>query len=232
MGSLERSLFSSVSGSMFSLLMKGNFPDLDGAVHDLGATDWVFVVIFLFFILLSSVTVLNMLNGILVDVIRKVSDLESEKGMASHVSTCLKLIMEMEDGLDVDGDGLVSKAEFESLLVKPRAAKLLHQLGVDVFFLVDNASFIFEDAGAEAGTEAKLTFPAMMDLVLRLRGSNRATVKDLVEVRRLMVQELQHTQEDILLAIRGMKGQSSQADEVVGKFNTGSSHESVWSAYP
>merc|ERR1712226_1438524 len=136
--SLERSLFSSVSGSMFSLLMKGNFPDLDGAVSDLGAADWVFVAIFLFFILLSSVTVLNMLNGILVDVIRRVSDLEGEKSMASHVSTCLKLIMEMEDGLDVDGDGLVSKAEFESLLVKPRAARLLHQLGVDVFFLVDN----------------------------------------------------------------------------------------------
>merc|ERR1712232_561167 len=208
MGSLERSLFSSVSGSMFSLLMKGNFPDLDGAVHDLGATDWVFVVIFLFFILLSSVTVLNMLNGILVDVIRKVSDLESEKGMASHVSTCLKLIMEMEDGLDVDGDGLVSKAEFESLLVKPRAAKLLHQLGVDVFFLVDNASFIFDDGTDESGEEAKLSFPAMMELILRLRGSNVATVKDLVEVRRLLVNELHQTQKNIRAMITDMANAS------------------------
>merc|ERR1712083_593485 len=98
--------------------------------------------------------------------------------------------------------GLVSKAEFESLLVKPRAARLLHQLGVDVFFLVDNASFIFDDGvDEETGEEAKLSFPAMMDLILRLRGSNVATVKDLVEVRRLMVSEMHNTEANIKAAL-------------------------------
>jgi hypothetical protein len=198
---LEDKLFSTVPASMFTLLVHGNFPDLEPAMSTMGAEDSMFVFIFCIFILLTSVTVLNMLTGILVDVIRKVSDLETEKYLASHVSSCLKVIMEMDDGLDSDNDGLISKAEFESLLVKPKAAKLLHQLGVDVFFLVDNASFIFDDVGHEA----KLTFPAMMDLVLRLRGSNSATVKDLVEVRRLIVQEMQNTEESIISAIYEMQ---------------------------
>jgi len=91
-------------------------------------------------------------------------------------------------GLDTDGDGLISKKEFTSLLETVEASRLLTEVGVDVFSLVELADFIFEDEHAkDAGdrpVERDLTFTDFMNVILELRGSNAATVKDIVDLRK------------------------------------------------
>jgi len=52
--------------------------------------------------------------------------------------------------------------------------------------LMDFTEFIFGDV-----TEAKeLSFPDFMDMILQLRGSNTATVKDVVDLRKMFISEL------------------------------------------
>mmetsp|Transcript_34779 Transcript_34779/g.64434 ORF Transcript_34779/g.64434 Transcript_34779/m.64434 type:complete len:179 (-) Transcript_34779:59-595(-) len=55
-------------------------------------------------------------------------------------------------------------------------------MGVDVVALVDLCDFIFQD-------EMYLDFRHFMDLVMQLRGSNQATVKDIVDLRRFITME-------------------------------------------
>merc|ERR1712125_301572 len=92
------------------------------------------------------------------------------------------------DGGDGEPVSCISRATFEDLLTKPNAIKVIHQVGVDVIGLVDQTDFIFEN-------DQELTFAEFFDLILKLRGSNTATVKDMVDLRKLLRTEMDHMQE-------------------------------------
>merc|ERR1712087_441449 len=85
--------------------------------------------------------------------------------------------------LDSNDDQHISKDEFEALLENPEAARALQNIGVDVVGLVDFMDYIFAE-------ETELSFPCFMETVLQLRGSNSATVKDIVDLRKFIAQEL------------------------------------------
>merc|ERR1712151_156582 len=88
---------------------------------------------------------------------------------------------------------LISKAEFCDILRNREATKALHEVGVDVVGLVDFVDFIFGGDDSEAdGTT--LTFSDFMDVVLQLRGSNTATVKDVVDLRKFITAQFQAIQ--------------------------------------
>lgn len=93
-------------------------------------------------------------------------------------------------GLDEDGDGEISKDEFLKLLEVKDACLVLTEIGVDVFNLVDNADFIFDQNMDDDGNVTPLTFPDFMEVVLKMRGSNGATVKDIVELRKAMTTDV------------------------------------------
>merc|ERR1719359_1155504 len=60
---LEDDYFPSVSKSMSTLLLRGALPDLADFVERVGGESFLFAILLLIFILLSSLTVLNMLVG-------------------------------------------------------------------------------------------------------------------------------------------------------------------------
>merc|ERR1712037_403981 len=60
--------------------------------------------------------------------------------------------------------------------------KALQGVGVDVIALFDYTEFVFQSS-------RELSFPEFMDVILQLRGSNTATVKDIVDLRKLVVNE-------------------------------------------
>jgi len=95
-------------------------------------------------------------------------------------------------GLDTDCDGMISKDEFAKILDNPLAARSLTEVGVDVFGLVDLQDFIFEaeDENGES-KEKQLSFCDFMEVVLQLRGSNNATVKDIVDLRKFVQKKQQ-----------------------------------------
>lgn len=65
----------------------------------------------------------------------------------------------------------------------PEAARIVSEIGVDVVELLDLSDFIFKD-------QVELTFADFLHLVLSFRGTNGATVKDIVELRKFLVGEL------------------------------------------
>jgi CRP-like cAMP-binding protein len=174
--------FPTVPRAMNSLLLDGVLPDQAQIITDVGNEHPVFYVIICLYILLASMTVMNMLVGVLCEVVSVVSSVEKESLLVNYVKGTL-LHMLQTSGLDADGDHLIAKHEFEALLENPIAAKALSEVGVDVIGLVDFTDFIFKEG-------RDLSFPDFMEIILQLRGSNTATVKDLVDLRKLVMSEL------------------------------------------
>ena len=87
-------------------------------------------------------------------------------------------------------------------------------IGIDLISLVDFAELIFEESGdatdidAEAN-EAEISFDDFLKHVLQLRGSNTATVKDMVDLRWWLSQSL-HLKLQATVEKTLEKGQLSQ----------------------
>merc|ERR1712190_310854 len=69
------------------------------------------------------------------------------------------------------------------LLQQPEATRALQDVGVDPVGLIDFVDVIFGEADI-------ISFGRFMETVLLLRGSNNATVKDIVDIRKRLVAEV------------------------------------------
>merc|ERR1712151_1260306 len=76
--SLEHTYFRDVSTSMHTLLVAGAFPDNDEIMWSFAAENIILWIVFLLFILLAAVTIMNMTIGVLVDVVKAASVAERE----------------------------------------------------------------------------------------------------------------------------------------------------------
>ncbi|CAJ1343356.1 unnamed protein product [Effrenium voratum] len=174
--------FGSIPDSMSTLLLNGIFLDsVSDVVRDIGKDSFLFSALFIGFVLVATLTVMNMLVGILVEVISVIATVEKEHLMVTKVQNKLEQVMELV-GLSRETE--VTRREFVKLIQQPEAARILQDVGVDAVGLFDFVGVIFPTAGAT------LTFPALMQVVLSLRGNNTATVKDLVDLRKCIMAEL------------------------------------------
>jgi len=188
-GALEP--FSSVGESMHTLLVQGTFlDDLSSLYNEIRESSVLFLMLFYMYVLLSALTVMNMLIGVLCEVVSAVASTEREELTVNHVRQQMRYIME-EQSIDKDGDGEISKEEFLQIIENGQAIKVLFDIGVDPMGLMDLVDFIFEDETDEDGhvCPKNLTFVEFMELVLSLRGSNNATVKDVVDLRKFVHKE-------------------------------------------
>jgi voltage-gated sodium channel len=178
----EVPFFLTVPESMNTLLLHGCFgEDLPDVVNTVGGHNPALGALMVCFVLLASLTVMNMLVGVLVEVVSVVAAVEKETLQVGFVRTKLHGILRE---LDADGDSCISRTEFQNILLMPEAARALQEVGVDVVGLIDFADFIF-------ARDAKISFRDFMDTVLQLRGTNTATVKDVVDLRKAIMVELQ-----------------------------------------
>lgn len=181
--SLGAEYFESVPAAMVSLLLRGTLPDMAEMATNIGTEHLALGVLFIIFILLGYLTVMNMLVGVLVEVVSCVSAVEKEEMSVHLVKSKLSQIFGRKEAWDGDGNNLISREEFQGLIVNREAALDLQEVGVDVMGLAELSDFIFRD-------NVELTFGQFCTLVLQFRGSNHTTVKDIVELRRFLVQEL------------------------------------------
>jgi len=190
---LQQTLFSSVPRSMSTLLLTGTVPDLVETVEkDLAGEHIMFAVLFFLFILFSSFTLMNLLVGVLVEVVSITSIVERENLDVQFVKSYFANLVQ---DMDKNGDQLISREEFNSLMHMPEALKALQSVGVDVIGLVDLADFLFRD-------NYQLPLRDFMDLVLQLRGANKATVRDIVDMRKLLVQNMARLEGRLVAALK------------------------------
>jgi len=194
--------FSNVLHSMSTLMLHGclgeDFPDLAKAV---GEVSYVSAAILMLFVVVATLTVMNLLVGILVEVVSVVAAVEKEQ------MTCNVLMMHMQDALqelDADCDNLISEEEFKEIVKIPEIGKALKGIGVDLNDLLDLTDVIFPEG-------RNLPFPAFMEVVLQLRGSNMATVKDVVSLRRFVMRRFCKVEQQLtkLLTLSRKGGVSS-----------------------
>jgi hypothetical protein len=123
-----------------------------------------------------------MLIGVLCEVVTAVASTEKEAMTIAYVRDVLHEILTKQN-LDTNGDGQISKAEFMNLFEDKTAMSLLEDIGVDVLGLMGFADFIFTGQDQE---EVTLGYDDLLKLILDIRGSNGATVKDVVDLRRFV----------------------------------------------
>merc|ERR1719433_2386288 len=138
--------------------------------------------------LLASLTLMNMLIGVMCDMVLNVGEAEREASTLSFVAEKIEeLILSVgpSENHDTLIPKLISKNEFERMLANQKAVSILHEVGVDVVGLVDFADTIFEaDNGDKAQGKKQLTFGEFVELILDLRGSTTSRVKDVINLRK------------------------------------------------
>lgn len=134
--------FGRIPNAMWTLLMSGAFMDsITVCANTLLEESPLLTIVFIMFIFLASFTVLNMLIGLLCEVVTAVAAAEKEKAIVVYVKSRLFDVLE---SLDADKSGTISKDEFDALLAIPEAVQALDELGVDVPNLVSLSKHLFE----------------------------------------------------------------------------------------
>lgn len=173
-GGIRETYFKSVPDAMYSLLVYGTFLDnLAEFMDNQRAESTPCLILCVIYVILASMTVLNMLIGILCQVISSVAAEEREAMMVDKVH---EKFGEIVKTLDKNNSGTLSWQEFQVILSSPLALKALESVDVDPEGLIDAAEdYFFED-----GLEREINFKAFMDMVLELRGGQSAMVKDVI----------------------------------------------------
>lgn len=168
--------FETVPEAMHNLIVYATFLD-DLSDFIMGVKDDMSVsfIICWVYIALAALTVMNMLIGVLCEVISAVAEEEKESMMCEKVNDKFTSIVAQ---LDKDNDGTLCWDEFQKILDYPEALKALSDVNVDPEAMVDMA----EDLFFEDGEPVTLTFEEFMEMVLDLRGGQEATVKDVMSL--------------------------------------------------
>merc|ERR1719491_2521946 len=104
------------------------------------------VLLFISFMLLSAMTVMNMLIGILCEVVSAVAAQEKE----DHAIALIKdTILAMLMTFDEDGNGLISKKELQHVMEDATALDVLQSLEVHVHYMMELQDMLYEEEDAE-----------------------------------------------------------------------------------
>jgi len=200
----------------------------DDILKEGGVLIWAW---FLVFVLAAALMVTNMLIGVLCEVVSLVAAKERERMDREMVEENLQKVMDI---LDEDKDQQVTKGEFLNMLknahTSPKrreAVELLqNEVGVDVIGIVDFIDFIFDNTDSLGDLDSRqLTFTEFVELMMQLRGENKATVKDVVDMRKFMRAQVRgildvskKTTEDVLQEVEETGRMEEKFDTILSQY--------------
>merc|ERR1740130_1788915 len=133
---VEESHFSSVPHSMVSLIIQAIVETSGDLLTDLG-DEWLPLgLLFFVFLFLTSLTIMNMLIGVMCEVMKRISAEKNEEQMHMHLQSTLQTTLQT---IDTDFNDRVSHKELMTLLEDPESIRALNAHGVDIHALVDDA---------------------------------------------------------------------------------------------
>eukprot|EP00930_Biecheleria_cincta_P025862 TRINITY_DN18340_c0_g1_i1.p1 TRINITY_DN18340_c0_g1~~TRINITY_DN18340_c0_g1_i1.p1 ORF type:complete len:833 (+),score=134.41 TRINITY_DN18340_c0_g1_i1:29-2527(+) len=174
--------FKSVWHSMMTLMFTGIL--LDGPIILYNQIDTTLqrpmALLFLAFIFITAFTMLNMLIGVICEVVTQVSREETHKNEINYLKSHLLDILEC---YDVYQDNTIGRNEFHMLMMNLEMREALAKFGTDSDNLEELAEVLFAKS-----PEDRLSFKDVLNLVLRLKGGNAAQVTDIVDLREYVKQ--------------------------------------------
>lgn len=166
--------FSSVPLAVYSLIIYATFLDnLADFCNAILAQSGVCLFVVAIYIILASLTVMNMLIGVLCEVVSAVAEEERESTITDKVYEKFSDICKR---LDTNSNERLSWPEFQKIMDMPEALNALESVNVDPIGMIDFA----EDKFFEDEEPKELTFQQFMEMVLDFRGGQEATLKDLM----------------------------------------------------
>mmetsp|Transcript_110899 Transcript_110899/g.313707 ORF Transcript_110899/g.313707 Transcript_110899/m.313707 type:complete len:620 (-) Transcript_110899:81-1940(-) len=158
--------FGSMGKSMLSLLVMGTILDDVTACCDAirkSKNVWMLGA-FIMYILLNSFTMMNMLVGILVEVVGSTAEGEKNRLVEEGVREAIMTIFEK---MDKDGSGCISLEEFQKMRSDSNVMKALQELDVKEKQFDMYVQLLFQPD--EKGQTPNLTFKELLDCICRLR---------------------------------------------------------------
>lgn len=218
--------FSSVVHAMFTLFTQGTLLDgITDIMEDVYEESLSCLLLFLAVVFLGALTLMNMLVGVLCEVMMHVAQHEKDHLARTLIKEQLQMTLEE---IDSDNDGFISKEEFVHMICCSKATQALKNAGVDVVALVDFADYFFQSDRHGEAFEEKWSFDRFMEEVMRVRGLNQATVRDIVELRKALHSDntyrnamLKHIQDNLITL---SKNQSALERHVTTPLATRSDH--------
>lgn len=199
--------FGTIPKAIWTLLLAGTFMDnLTNICTYLYDKSPLFLFpLFLMYVLISAMTFLNMLIGVLCEVVSSVAESEKEKATITFVKENLVTVL---NKIDEDNSGQISREEFQYFLTIPEAEIALTELGVDGKHLMMLEDVMFEDSAEKAGAEtAGLSIGELCERIVRLRSTNSATVTDIVDLQKYIFKTLKANQTVADAELRKLKNE-------------------------
>lgn len=182
--------FGTLGFCIWTLILDGTFMDgTKDIVNDLRTLPdrteehwmlgWAMILIFFAYVLLTNVTVMNMLIGILCEVVSEVKR-GDEEGLA--IDFMKGHLRSMLTELDKDGNENISKMELAAVVEDEKAQKVLSELQVKPEDVIDLTEYLFEQ-DQDAGREQEVTREELLEVILKIRGGREISNQDIIDVR-------------------------------------------------
>jgi len=183
-------LFGDMGSSMLNLFLYGVLADnLTTALTEIQKESLALMWAFIVFMVISGMTLLNMLIGVLCQVIEDSSREEAETRQLDELKVCL---VEAFTAIDESNDGLISKEEWATIATNKRVQAALLKLGVEESMMEERLDQMQEslfgrrsNAPGEEGAQQEeddrkdgLSFDEFVDQVIDLRMDTPAGALD------------------------------------------------------
>jgi len=181
-------LFSDIGSSMMSLFTYGTLADeLAFACNAISQESIALFWLFTLFVVFSGITLLNMLIGVLCQVVEDNSQEHTKQKMLVDLKTSLE---EAFEALDTSHDGKISEEEFKKMRTDPNVMDIFFRLGMEEDAMVQrlnhmqetifrNPKLQEEGLDSEAPQRASsLSFKQFCDQVIELQMGNACGVLD------------------------------------------------------
>mmetsp|Transcript_113929 Transcript_113929/g.317242 ORF Transcript_113929/g.317242 Transcript_113929/m.317242 type:complete len:648 (-) Transcript_113929:112-2055(-) len=193
--------FSSLPRCMWTLLMDGTLLDSTGAVlsnlvYQGRFHTSVAVLIFMFFVMLSAMTVMNMLVGVLCEVVSAVA--ASEKDEAAIRLMRESVLIELKK-FDVDGNQMICREELSQLMNDSEAVEVLSSLQIDLNYLAEMQKMLFPFS------DSQVSIMCIMEQMLLCRGDLPVTVQHMALCQTALLQRVDECWERVLSEVNACK---------------------------
>eukprot|EP00931_Biecheleriopsis_adriatica_P048844 TRINITY_DN28224_c0_g1_i2.p1 TRINITY_DN28224_c0_g1~~TRINITY_DN28224_c0_g1_i2.p1 ORF type:complete len:616 (-),score=144.92 TRINITY_DN28224_c0_g1_i2:19-1866(-) len=174
--------FNDFAETAFTLALRGCFGEgLPEVVKSLFEEHFVLGLIFLAFLVIGPLTVMNMLIGVLVQVVGVAASVEAEALDEAYFKDRIQSVM---TALGQDPDGSLTKEDLWDMINDQTAAcQTFMEIGIDILAIVEYPDIIFNGCD-------NISFQELLDNVLLLRSHNSATVKDVFAMRKALCTDI------------------------------------------
>jgi len=129
------------------------------------------------FMLLSNVTVLNMLVGVIIEVITMVGRGEKEEMDVELLKETILVELKKHD----DGDGLLTRDELMAVMTDRRVQEILTFLNVNIWFIFQMQKIYFPKP------DSKMQIKDVIDMMIKCRGDSSANIEVLLQAMTVLM---------------------------------------------